>query len=302
MTGNDSFHPCPVDPRIFLLFDQASGLLPAERPAFLDRVCSGDTTLRAEIEALLDADSHVGTTFLGEPCIPVAEGGGAKMTQAAQSGTWFGPYKLLKLLGEGGMGSVYLAEQSSPVKRRVALKLAKSRETGSDEAGGMQVLARFEAERQALALMEHPNIARIFDAGSTSAGVPYFVMELVVGVPITDFCNENRLAVPARIELFAQVCSAIHHAHQKGVIHRDIKPSNVLVSETAGKAAPKVIDFGIAKAFNRKLSEVTLMTHACRAIFGTGSTTCRPNRPRAAGATSTRAATCIRSARCCSNC
>lgn len=165
-----------------------------------------------------------------------------------------GPYQLLQKLGEGGMGTVYLAEQSRPVNRRVALKIIKP---GSEST---QVIARFEQERQALALMDHPQIAKVLDAGTTPEGLPYFVMELVKGVPLTKYCEEQHLAIPERLELFMQVCEAVQHAHQKGIIHRDLKPSNVLVAVNDGKPAPKVIDFGVAKAVSHKLTERTMFT------------------------------------------
>ncbi len=170
-----------------------------------------------------------------------------------QLGT-IGPYRLLSVLGEGGMGSVYLAEQSEPIRRRVALKIIKR---GMDTR---EVIARFESERQALALMSHPNIARVLDAGATKEGLPYFVMEHVAGIPITDYCDKNRLDSGQRLELFEEVCEAVQHAHQKGIIHRDFKPSNVLVSEEDGKARPRIIDFGVAKAINQRLTEKTLFT------------------------------------------
>ena len=157
-------------------------------------------------------------------------------------GTVIGPYKLLEQIGEGGMGVVYMAEQTQPVRRKVALKIIKP---GMDTR---QVIARFEAERQALALMDHPNIAQVLDAGATESGRPYFVMELVRGIPITDYCDREQLSIPERLELFVQVCQAVQHAHQKGIIHRDLKPSNVLVTLIDGVAVPKVIDFGVAKA------------------------------------------------------
>lgn len=165
-----------------------------------------------------------------------------------------GPYRILEQLGEGGMGTVYLAEQEKPLRRRVALKLIK---LGMDTRG---VIARFEAERQALALMNHPNVARAIDGGATPDGRPYFVMEYVDGVRLTDYCDAERLDIPARLALFAGVCEAIQHAHQKGVIHRDIKPSNVLVCRESGRSVPKVIDFGVAKATNQRLTEQTLFT------------------------------------------
>ena len=166
----------------------------------------------------------------------------------------FGPYHTMGVLGEGGMGIVYLAEQRQPVRRRVALKLLKSADLGSS------VLARFKSESQALALMDHPNIARIYDAGTTSNGRPYFAMEYVPGIPITDYCDRNLLGFNDRLTLFQQVCHAVHHAHQAGIIHRDIKPSNVLIMLQDGKPVPKVIDFGVAKALNQRLAEKTLFT------------------------------------------
>jgi len=171
-----------------------------------------------------------------------------------QPGSLLGPYKLVRTLGSGGMGVVYLAEQLQPVRRSVALKIIKQ---GMDTE---QVIGRFEAERQALALMNHPNIAKVFDAGGTEDGRPYFVMELVEGVPITKYCDQHRLTVAERLELFVPICQAIQHAHQKGVIHRDIKPSNVLVADFDGNAVPKVIDFGIAKATGQQLTEATMFT------------------------------------------
>ena len=177
-------------------------------------------------------------------------------------GESIGPYKLLQVIGEGGMGVVFMAEQSRPIQRRVALKVIKP---GMDSK---QVVARFEAERQALALMDHQNIAKVFDAGTTTSGRPYFVMELVQGTPITRFCDERRLSPRARLELFVPVCQAIQHAHQKGIIHRDIKPSNVLVTMYDDRAVPKVIDFGVAKAMDRSLTEMTMFTQF-GAIVGT---------------------------------
>ena len=169
-------------------------------------------------------------------------------------GEMIGPYKLLQLIGEGGFGTVYMAEQEHPVRRRVALKIIK---LGMDTR---QVIARFEAERQALAMMDHPGIAKVFDAGATATGRPYFVMELVKGEPITDYCDKNNLSIAQRLELFVQVCQAVQHAHQKGLIHRDIKPSNVLVSTQDDRPVAKVIDFGIAKATQARLTEKTLFT------------------------------------------
>ena len=169
-------------------------------------------------------------------------------------GTVIGPYKLLQQIGEGGMGVVFMAEQTEPIQRTVALKIIKP---GMDTR---QVIARFEAERQAVAMMDHPNIAKVLDAGTTDSGRPYFVMELVKGVPITKYCDEKHLPLRARLELFMQVCQAVQHAHQKGIIHRDIKPNNVLVAEYDNHAVPKVIDFGVAKATAQRLTERTMFT------------------------------------------
>jgi tRNA A-37 threonylcarbamoyl transferase component Bud32 len=171
-----------------------------------------------------------------------------------QPGDQIGRYKLLEQIGEGGFGIVYVAEQKEPVKRRVALKIIK---LGMDTR---QVVARFEAERQALALMDHPNIAKVFDAGATDTGRPFFVMELVRGIPITQYCDQNNVPAAERLGLFVQVCWAIQHAHQKGIIHRDIKPSNILVTSHDGLPLPKVIDFGISKATQGDLTDKTVYT------------------------------------------
>ena len=174
--------------------------------------------------------------------------------QIERIGTMIGRYKLLEKIGEGGFGVVFMAEQVEPVQRKVALKIIKA---GMDTK---EVIARFEAERQAIALMDHPNIARALDAGATEAGRPYFVMELVRGIPITDYCDQAKLPTCERLQLFMKVCQAVQHAHQKGVIHRDLKPSNVLVTEHDGEPVPKVIDFGVAKALGQKLTAKTLFT------------------------------------------
>jgi eukaryotic-like serine/threonine-protein kinase len=173
-----------------------------------------------------------------------------------------GPYHLLERIGEGGMGEVWLAEQKQPVRRRVALKLIKA---------GMntrEIVSRFESERQALALMDHPGIAKVFDAGSTPQGMPFFVMEFVAGVPITDYCDKHRLTTQDRLELFIQVCDSVQHAHQKAIIHRDLKPSNILVTQVDGRAAPKIIDFGVAKATAQRLTPETMFTRV-GALIGT---------------------------------
>jgi len=223
-----------------------------ERRAFLDRACEGDTTLRSRIDALLVAHQDAGN-FLEEP-VPTPTVTWSNPTPLEAPGTVIGPYKLMEPIGEGGMGVVYVAEQARPVRRRVALKIIKP---GMDTK---QVIARFEAERQALAMMDHPNIAKVHDAGTTESGRPYFVMELVRGIPITEYCDRERLAIPERLELFVLVCRAVQHAHQKGIIHRDLKPSNILVTVIDGAAVPKIIDFGVAKATGGALTERTLYT------------------------------------------
>src|SRR6185369_15305695 len=223
-----------------------------ERAVFLDQECGSDANLRSDIEALLAEHEQLGS-YLESPA--VASLRTLDLLPAAERpGITIGPYKLLQQIGEGGMGTVWMAEQTQPVKRKVALKVIKP---GMDSA---QVVARFEAERQALALMDHVNIARVFDGGTTETGRPYFVMELVHGVPITRYCDDNHLTPRQRLELFIPVCQAIQHAHQKGIIHRDIKPSNVMITLYDGKPVPKVIDFGVAKATEQKLTERTLFT------------------------------------------
>jgi serine/threonine protein kinase/tetratricopeptide (TPR) repeat protein len=224
---------------------------PQQWPAFLERACAGDVRLRAKVENLLRAQAAMGTFHEVEQSVPPAT---VDELTPERPGTIIGPYKLLEQIGEGGFGVVFMAEQQQPIRRKVALKVLKP---GMDTK---QVLARFESERQALALMDHPNIARVLDAGATDSGRPYFVMELVKGVSITDFCHKNCLALEARLKLFIDVCYAIQHAHHKGVIHRDIKPTNVLVTLYDGVPVVKVIDFGVAKAMVQKLTERTLFT------------------------------------------
>jgi serine/threonine protein kinase/Tol biopolymer transport system component len=231
-----------------------------ERAAYLDSACGNNAALREHIEALLKANEDAGN-FLDTPPADV----GAALDDAPlteRPGTVIGRYKLLEKIGEGGMAVVYMAEQQEPIRRKVALKIIK---LGMDTKS---VIARFEAERQALALMDHPNIAKVLDAGATETGRPYFVMELVKGVSITGYCDANSLSTKERLELFIQVCNAVQHAHQKGIIHRDIKPTNVMVTLHDGKPVPKVIDFGIAKAINQKLTEKTLFTRYAH-IIGT---------------------------------
>ncbi|HET6574008.1 MAG TPA: serine/threonine-protein kinase [Fimbriiglobus sp.] len=224
---------------------------PEARRLYLDQACGEAPDVRARVEALLrvhDGDS----TFLESPPLEFRADVAPPTDEAP--GTIIGSYTLLRQLGEGGMGVVFLAEQSQPVRRQVALKITRP---GMDS---WQVLARFEAERQALARMDHPNIAKVLDAGTTRTGRPYFVMELVQGVPITRYCDEQRLTVRQRLDLFVAVCQGVQHAHQKGVVHRDLKPSNVLVPLYDGKPVPKIIDFGLAKATGRKLTDSTLVT------------------------------------------
>src|SRR5208282_5859457 len=240
--------------------------LPADQcAAYLDQACAGDATLRQRVEALLRVHDEAGNFFdkLSSAARPAsAEGAMAGPSgtiqlfgvPAEKTGDRIGRYKLLQQIGEGGCGVVYMAEQEEPVRRRVALKVIK---LGMDTKS---VIARFEAERQALALMDHPNIAKVLDAGATVTCRPYFVMELVRGIKITAYCDENNLSTSARLGLFIQVCQAIQHAHQKGIIHRDIKPSNILVTVNDGVAVPKVIDFGIAKATQGRLTDHTLFT------------------------------------------
>jgi serine/threonine protein kinase len=263
-------------PAVKDVFDQACAITsPAERNAYLDQACTGHPELRRKVEALLQAyeaagsfqeePATTGPYLLGadapEPSSPVESETGAALPFGRASPsegpyTRIGPYRLVMEIGRGGMGAVYLAEQEQPVRRRVALKIIKP---GMDSE---HIVARFEAERQALALMDHDNIARIFDAGTTGTGLPYFVMQLVQGVPITRFCNDNALTLRQRLELFIPLCQAVQHAHEKGVLHRDIKPSNVLVAMQDGKAIPRIIDFGVAKAMDQPLAEHLRLTES----------------------------------------
>jgi serine/threonine protein kinase len=247
---------------------------PAERAAFLDQACASDSALRQRIERLLQRHQEA-NSFLDSPAAagvdsPQADNPGTWPTKRTSSveeptppegpGSVIGPYKLREQLGEGGMGLVFVAEQQHPVRRKVALKVIKP---GMDTR---EVIARFEAERQALALMDHPHIAKVLDGGATGSGRPYFVMELVKGTPITEFCDQEQLPVRARLQLFLQVYEAVQHAHQKGIIHRDIKPSNVLVVSHDGTPAVKVIDFGVAKAIGQRLTDKTVYTHFAQLV------------------------------------
>src|SRR5436190_10247121 len=234
---------------------------PEERANYLRQACGDDLALYDRVAVLLqEHDEH--PSFLEAPAdifsrtfqMP------ALSPSAEAPGTVIGPYKLLQQIGEGGFGVVFMAEQVAPVRRKVALKVIKP---GMDTR---QVIARFEAERQALAVMDHPNIAKVLDAGATDSGRPYFVMELVPGVPITEYCDANRLTPRQRLELFVQVCQAVQHAHTKGIIHRDLKPTNVLVALRDDKPVPKVIDFGVAKATGQQLTDMTLFTNFVQMI------------------------------------
>ena len=217
---------------------------PSERRAFLDEACLQHEELRAEVESLLAAHADAGG-LSAHPWVSAT----STMTDPAVVLKTVGPYRLIRELGVGGMGQVWLAEQTEPVRRRVALKLIK--------AGiyDISVVQRFQAERQSLALMDHPAIAKVFDAGATSAGQPYFVMEYVDGIPITDYCDQKKLGIRDRLKLFIQVCEGVQHAHQKAIIHRDLKPSNILVVEIDGKPTPRIIDFGLAKATSPALNK-----------------------------------------------
>src|SRR5205809_455397 len=236
------------------IVDALLGMPREGRAAYLAQACGADAQKRLLVEGMLKAHEQAEALIQmrGSPArktiavapLPISE----------KPGDRIGRYKLLQHIGEGGCGVVYLAEQQEPVRRKVALKVIKP---GMDTR---QVVARFEAERQALALMDHPNIAHVFDGGETVSGRPYFVMELVRGVPLTDFCDQNHLPVRERLELFVSVCQAVQHAHQKGIIHRDLKPSNILVTLHDTVPAAKVIDFGIAKATGQKLTDKTLFT------------------------------------------
>jgi serine/threonine protein kinase/tetratricopeptide (TPR) repeat protein len=241
------------------IFRAAVKLDPEKRPEYLNAACGGDRHLQAEVESLLRAHDPDGD-FLRSPAPAMT----TDRPSAERIGTTIGPYKLREKIGEGGFGVVYVAEQEKPVRRRVALKIIKP---GMDTK---DVIARFEAERQTLALMDHPNVARVLDAGTTEQGRPYFVMELVNGVTITDFCDRNKLPTQNRLGLFADVCRAVQHAHQKGIIHRDLKPSNIMVTLHDGKPVAKVIDFGVSKALSQQLTEKSIYT-AYGQMIGTPS-------------------------------
>jgi serine/threonine protein kinase/tetratricopeptide (TPR) repeat protein len=244
----------PLEAIFFAALEKST---PEERAAYLDGATAGNSDLRRRVEKMLVAQAQAGS-FLERPAHTSVVSVDEPITE--RPGSIIGPYKLLEQIGEGGFGVVFMAEQQQPVRRKVALKVLKP---GMDTR---QVVARFEAERQALALMDNPNIAHVFDGGATSTGRPYFVMELVRGIPITEFCDQYHVPVRERLELFLNVCQAVQHAHQKGIIHRDLKPSNVLVTLHDDKAVVKVIDFGVAKATGQQLTDKTLFTNFVQMI------------------------------------
>jgi serine/threonine protein kinase len=250
----------PVDKLLFIAASNFGAV--EERRAFLEFACRGDQARLRRVEELLEIDRDAEEFFELQPEVGKVDSVEDEGAEDGGLGARIGPYRLIDRLGSGGCGVVYLAEQQEPVKRKVALKIIR---LGMDTEN---VIARFNMEREALALMDHPNIARVLDAGTTASGRPYFVMELVDGEKITEFCDRNRFGIRERLELFTLVCEAIQHAHQKGVIHRDIKPSNVLVRENDGRAVPKVIDFGIAKATAGGLDGDATMTR-CGQFIGT---------------------------------
>ncbi|MDB5358233.1 MAG: pknB [Phycisphaerales bacterium] len=247
--------------RAMPLFVEAIDLPESQREAFVQSACVGDEALMGEVRSLLASHENAGAFLSDATAGPLPEETASDPVREAPGGQ-IGPYKLLQRIGEGGFGAVFLAEQERPVRRKVALKVIKP---GMDTR---QVITRFEAERQALAMMDHAHIAKVLDAGATETGRPYFVMELVRGVPITDYCDTNNLPLPERLELFVQVCQAVQHAHSKGIIHRDLKPSNVMVTMADGRPSPKIIDFGIAKATEQRLTEKTVFTEF-RQMIGT---------------------------------
>jgi len=241
------------------IFHQALAITDGrQRAQFLDQACGDDASLRAEVENLLKWHSQADSFLEGPPVGPEVTVAGVSLSEGP--GTVIGHYKLLEKIGEGGMAVVYMAEQKEPIKRRVALKIIKP---GMDSR---EVIARFEAERQALAMMDHPHVAKVFDAGTTETGRPFFVMELVRGVSITEYCDRNKLRTRKRLDLFLQVCQGVQHAHQKGIIHRDLKPSNILVTLHEGRHIAVIIDFGIAKATSQQLTEKTLFTRYAQMI------------------------------------
>jgi serine/threonine protein kinase len=250
------------------VFLVAVDLPPGRREAFLDDACSGNPSLRADVESLLRADEGARSRFLEPPGAATLQDpytdSRRESAHASCGGlpdpVRIGPYRILRRLGEGGMGVVFLASQESPIRRRVALKLIR---LGMDT---VEVIARFESERQALALMNHPHIAKVYDAGATEDGRPFFVMEYIKGSSLDRYADRHKLSIRERLHLFLQVCRGVHHAHERGVIHRDLKPSNILVTRLDGEPAAKIIDFGVAKATDQRLAEFTIYTRIGRAI------------------------------------
>jgi serine/threonine protein kinase len=238
------------------LLHQAIALGPESRAKFLDEACAADSELRAELDSLLSVGDQLSAEFLQSPPAHEfgADGGGVGAAGLAEGQLFAERFQLVRKLGEGGMGQVWLAEQTVPVRRPVALKLIKA--GMYDEA----VVRRFQSERQSLAIMDHPAIAKVFDAGATPQGQPYLVMEYVPGLPITEYCDQHRLKIPERLELFIRACEGVQHAHQKAIIHRDLKPANILIVEVDGEPKPRIIDFGLAKATTVQLTEETLHT------------------------------------------
>ncbi|HKV77571.1 MAG TPA: serine/threonine-protein kinase [Candidatus Sulfotelmatobacter sp.] len=237
------------------ILEDALHLAPEQRAAYLESACGGDGALRAEIQSLIDSHEEAGSQFLSAPAPEILD-----LTPEDLPGTLanrvIGNYRLVEEIGRGGMGQVWLAEQIAPVRRQIALKLIK---VGLYDDG---LLKRFQLERQSLAIMDHPSIAKVFDAGATPDGQPYFVMEFVRGLPITDYCDKNKLNIRERLELLIKVCEGVQHAHQKAIIHRDLKPANILVQEVDGKPVPRIIDFGLAKATSPQIPGETLYTSA----------------------------------------
>ena len=240
------------------IFKAAVKLPPEQRAGYLDQACASNAALRREIDSLLRAHDASGSFLQDQSSRRQLTADYEPITE--RPGTTIGPYKLMEQIGEGGFGLVFVAEQQHPMRRKVALKIIKP---GMDSR---DVIARFEAERQALALMDHPNIAKVLDAGTTESGRPYFVMELVKGIPIVDYCDHQQLTARERLELFLSVCQAVQHAHSKGIIHRDLKPSNILVAPHDGVPVVKVIDFGVAKAVGQQLTEKTIYTRFAQMI------------------------------------
>jgi non-specific serine/threonine protein kinase/serine/threonine-protein kinase len=237
------------------ILEQALRLPPDERQAYLDAACGPDGELRSEVESLIASHEAAGSQFLAATAPEVLELTSPISSPQSRLNQVIGHYRLVEEIGRGGMGQVWLAEQTAPVRRQVALKLIRA---------GMfddEMLKRFQLERQSLAIMDHPAIAKVFDAGATPDGQPYFVMEYVPGVPITDYCDQKRLKIGGRLELFIKVCEAVQHAHQKAIIHRDLKPANILVQEVDGKPVPRIIDFGLAKATSPQIAGESLYTH-----------------------------------------